>query len=82
MTNWTNAKNWIICIFGSAILLSACASTVPLSTRMSDVVMVGVKPSKIKTVSYEFVSHVPDGDSDLPKKLQKNKEHSFIAFAQ
>ena len=68
MTNWTNSKNWTFCISGSLILLSACADIVPLSTRMSDAVMAGVKPSKIKTVSYEFVSHVPDGEIPTCRK--------------
>ena len=83
MTGRTYSTNGIICILVSVILLSGCASRVPLTTRMSDAVMVGVKPSRIKTVCYEYVSHVKDGeiptcykDDEGKRKTRELYEHN------
>ena len=62
MTGWTNSANGIICLFACLILLSACACRVPLTARMSQTVMVGVKPGPTKKASYTYVSHAADGE--------------------
>jgi hypothetical protein len=50
-----------IIIIGLTVLLSACASTIPTTTKMSDAVMMGIKTSSIKAVGYEYNSNIPDG---------------------
>ncbi len=51
----------IITLIGSILLLSACASSIPTTTKMSDAIMMGIKTSPTKTVGYEYKSNVQDG---------------------
>lgn len=77
MTNRPMSGNGIICLLASVIFLSGCASTIPLTRNMSDAVMMGVKPSQTKTVSYEYVSHVPDGEiQTCAKDIRKARSGS------
>lgn len=51
----------MLTLFGSALFLSACASSIPTTTKMSDAIMMGIKTSPTKTVAYEYKSNVQDG---------------------
>ncbi|MFH1235805.1 MAG: hypothetical protein V1685_02600 [Parcubacteria group bacterium] len=50
-----------ITLIGSALLLSACASSIPTTTKMSDAIMMGIKTSPAKAVGYEYKSNIQDG---------------------
>lgn len=51
----------IITLIGLALLLSACASSIPTTTKMSDAIMMGIKTSTTKAISYEYQSNIHDG---------------------
>jgi hypothetical protein len=47
-----------------AIFLSACIvapTPTPTTTKMSDAIMMGIKPSPTKTIMYEYKSNIQDG---------------------
>ena len=54
-------RKTLITIIGSTLLLSACASSIPTTTKMSDAVMMGIKTSLTKIVGYEYKSNIQDG---------------------
>ena len=54
-------RSIIIFLVGSILLLSACASTIPMTTKMNDAIMMGIKTSQTKTIGYEYTSNVVDG---------------------
>ncbi len=44
------------------ILLSACATTVPISSRMNDAIMMNIKQGATKVVAFEFDPRILDGE--------------------
>jgi hypothetical protein len=45
-----------------AFVISGCASSgIPMTSKMSDAIMMGIKTSQTKSISYEFKSGVADG---------------------
>lgn len=62
-------------------LLSACAtSTIPITTRMSDTIMMGIKPSQTNVVAYEFHSGIQDGIIKPCKKDTREVQTSHPGF--
>lgn len=55
MTTWIYALS----IF---LALSGCATTIPMTSKISDTVMMGVKQSQINAIDYEYITHVQDGE--------------------
>lgn len=51
----------LLACFAVAFLLSACASSIPMTTRMSDEMMSRIKTSPTQTVAFEYQSNVADG---------------------
>lgn len=45
-----------------AALLSACATTIPTSSRMSDTMMMGIKQGPVKAIAFEYNSAIQDGE--------------------
>lgn len=57
----------ILCL-ASLSFVSGCIATVPLTVKLSEPLMVSVKPSKTKMVSYRYISYVKDTDFESDGK--------------
>lgn len=44
------------------LALSGCATTIPMTSKISDAVLMGVKQSKINAIDYEYTTNVQDGE--------------------
>lgn len=49
-------------IIVSAAFISACATAIPTSSRMSEAMMMGIKLGQVKTAAFEFSSAIQDGE--------------------
>lgn len=51
-----------ITIIALVVFVSACATAIPTSSRISDTMMMGIKQGPVKAVAFEFNSAVQDGE--------------------
>jgi len=70
-----------VILIGSAILLSACVATsIPTTTKVSDTIMMGVKTSLAKAVSYEYKANIEDGTIKPCDKDTRNEQASHPGY--
>ena len=52
----------IFCIVGTVNLLAGCVTTIPVSSSISDFVMMGIRTNSQNVVNLEIISNIQDGE--------------------